>query len=130
MGRLKEREESVKTAVILCLEELMRVTATSGSLGGTTSSALAKRSGSIVTSVSKLLKDKKTSVKVKTALFTLLVHFLRALGSSGPGISRHLSTLVPILSLCLRDKNGGMKIQILIFLQTVVETHNADAVCP
>lgn len=27
VGRLKEREESVKTAVILCLEELMKVTA-------------------------------------------------------------------------------------------------------
>ena len=153
VSRLKEREESVKTAVILCLEELMRVTATNSSAtrgtgaasaSATTSSATAtptptptattnaldKRSGSIVTSVGKLLKDKKTSVKVKTALFTLLVHFLRALGAGGPGISRHLPTLVPILSLCLRDKNGGMKLQILIFLQTIVETHGADAVRP
>ena len=136
--RLKEREESVKTAVILCLEELMRVT----SARNTKSSSLSKvettgvtemlssRTGAIVNSITKLLKEKKAPVKVKTALFTLFIHFLRALGTSGSGIGKHLDLLVPVLANCLRDRNGAMKLQVLTFIQTLVETHSSDVIRP
>ena len=95
-------------------------------------SILSKRTGTIINSISKLLKDKKTSVKVKTALFTLLIHFLRALGShsNNGGISEHLNLLVPVLATCLRDRNGGMKLQILTFIQALVETHPSEIIRP
>jgi cullin-associated NEDD8-dissociated protein 1 len=133
IGRLKEREESVKTAVILCLEELMIVTTQQNQ--NVVTELLRDRTGVIVNSIAKLLKDKKLSVKIKTLLFTLLIQFLLAVQGSngnnnGTGISNYLDALVPVLSNCLRDRNGGMKLQVLTFIQTLVETHRTDVVRP
>jgi cullin-associated NEDD8-dissociated protein 1 len=133
VGRLKEREESVKTAVILCLDELMIVTTQQNQMAAT--DLLKERTGVLINSVAKLLKDKKISVKIKTLLFTLLIHFILAIqgnssSGSGSGIGNYLEPLVPVLSNCLRDRNGGMKLQVLTFLQTLIETHRPETIRP
>jgi cullin-associated NEDD8-dissociated protein 1 len=152
VGRLKEREESVKTSIIVCLEELMKTTASrrrAGSRGGSAGASrtdgvvalLEGKKDAIVNAICRLLKDKKTSVKVKTALFGLFSHFMNALdlGSpagtaggavSGQGISAHFNMLVPLLATALRDRNGNLKLQVLQFLQMVLESHASATVSP
>ena len=140
--RLKEREESVKMSIIVCLEELMKTTAARRVSSAHTSSdgigkLLEGKKDVIVNAICRLLKDKKISVKVKTELFTLFSRFMNALGmtvsSKGeldPGISSHFDMLVPLLATSLRDRNGTLKLQILQFLQIVCAGHSPKAVRP
>ena len=83
VGRLKEREDSVKTSIIICLEELMKATASRRRSGGGSRDGvvdlLERKKDDIVNAICRLVKDKKNSVKVKTALFGLFSHLLNAL---------------------------------------------------
>jgi cullin-associated NEDD8-dissociated protein 1 len=128
--RFKEREDSVKLDVLGCVEEMLKgsiqfkPSQTSGLAAGISAhpggadeqvrgkvEAILDR---VLKGTSKLLTAKKTSAKVKIAVFTMLQQLAFAAENKLEGA---FGMLVPHVTAALKSRDGTLKLQALIFLR-------------
>ena len=135
IARFKEREDSVKLDIVNCYEDLLRATILVSKNKSDAESKLLTRSGmtspgirrlqsnemraanemdEVIRETSKLLKNKKTSTKVRIALFTMLQQLAIATKSE---LAQYFPSLINDIVSALKDRNGTLKLQALVFLR-------------
>lgn len=134
IARFKEREESVKGDIFVAFVSLLKQTnvvsrKSSGIAGSKAAAAslLADKVNSIVSNITKQLKQK--SIKTRVGAFALLKELVAVLNG---GLQAHLKDIVPGIIFSLGDKstNSNLKIETLTFLRALLANHTEAAFHP
>ncbi|KAK4337023.1 hypothetical protein RND71_043999 [Anisodus tanguticus] len=130
IARYKEREENVKVDIFNAYIALLKQTKNYVANYNDTDSPISlleKQVPNIIKTIHKQLKEK--SVKTRQGSFNLLIELITVL----PGcLKDHLDILVPGILYSLNDKNStsNMKIDTLVFFNTLLKTHPPEVFHP
>lgn len=136
ISRFREREENVRLDVLSCFTELLRMTVVSesrkgGGAGATTTAGnvnaqLTEKIPAIISAANKQL-GAKLPVKTRSSVFGLLKQLVQVV----PGLLQpHMDTLIPAITLAMGDKSSALKLDALVFLRQLMETHDAAVFHP
>lgn len=126
IARFKEREDSVKLDIVNCYEDLLRATTvvpkktTESTSNGMNNDILIQddEMEAVISETCKLLKNKKSSGKVRIALFAMLQQLAIATKSR---LAKYFPSLIDNLVSALKDRNGTLKLQALNFLRLTAQ---------
>jgi len=129
VARFKEREENVRLDVLAAFTEQLKATASQGGAGRGPSAearALAAKVPTIVGAAVKLMGP-KGSAKTKSAVFAMLRQLVTVLPG---GLAPHFGALMGAVLGALQDKATGIKLDALVFLRLLLQTHEPACAHP